>query len=228
LLLSRHVFEHIEAPDNFLAMIRRIIGARSQAVVFFEVPNVYYTLYQEGIWDILYEHYSYFSPSSLEYVFKRNGFRVDRVAETFGEQFLTIEAAPVEENVQAVVSDDRLTRLGAAAATFASIYQRKVEHWQSMIDAFRREGKRVVVWGAGTKGISFLNTIQTKGVIEHVVDINPRKKGMFISGAGQEIVPVEFLKEYRPDAVIVMNANYEKEIEAQLQEMGVSASLLLA
>jgi hypothetical protein len=92
---------------------------------------VYYTLYQEGIWDILYEHYSYFSPSSLEYVFKRNGFRVDRVAETFGEQFLTIEAAPVKNLCRQSSRDERLKRLGAAAATFASIYQRKVDHWQS-------------------------------------------------------------------------------------------------
>jgi hypothetical protein len=51
---------------------------------------------------------------------------------------------------------------------------------------------------------------------------------MFISGAGQRSYRLNFSKEYRPDAVIVMNANYEKEIEAQLQEMGVSASLLLA
>jgi threonine dehydrogenase-like Zn-dependent dehydrogenase len=134
----------------------------------------------------------------------------------------------VAQSEPAVFPNDRLERLEAAASAFTSIYCKKVEYWQQQIANFRSTGRRVVVWGAGTKGISFLNTVDAQGVIEYVIDINPKKKGMFISGAGQEIMPVEFLKAYRPDFIIVMNANYEAEIREQLQEIGVSASLIKA
>jgi hypothetical protein len=43
---------------------------------------------------------------------------------------------------------------------------------------------------------------------------------------GQRIVPPEFLAEYRPEHVIIMNPVYVPEIERTLDELGVQAWLL--
>jgi hypothetical protein len=59
-----------------------------------------------------------------------------------------------------------------------------------------------------------------------VVDINPRKHGMYVPGSGQQIVPPEFLKEYRPDAVIVMNSIYRNEIRSWTTALGVDATCI--
>ena len=67
---------------------------------------------------------------------------------------------------------------------------------------------------------------QLGSVIEHVVDINPHRQGMFMPGTGQQIVPPEFLKEIRPDIVIVMNRVYEQEIRDDLQRMELTPRLL--
>jgi hypothetical protein len=84
-----------------------------------------------------------------------------------------------------------------------------------------------VIWGAGSKGVSFLNEVDTDGVVELAVDINPRKHGMHISGAGQEIVGPDALVAYRPEVVIVMNPNYRDEIAATLTDLGVDAELVV-
>ena len=68
------------------------------------------------------------------------------------------------------------------------------------------------MWGAGSKGVTFLNMIDSRYQIEYVIDINPRKHGKYIPGTGQKIVSPEFLREYIPDIVIVMNLIYENEI----------------
>ena len=90
------------------------------------------------------------------------------------------------------------------------------------------QGQRAVVWGAGSKGVTFMNALKAQDVIEYAIDINPRKKGMFVSGSGQEIVPPEFLQSYRPEFIIIMNPNYEKEIGGQLEALDVPSEILLA
>jgi hypothetical protein len=62
--------------------------------------------------------------------------------------------------------------------------------------------------------------------IEYVVDINPRKQGMYLAGTGQQIVAPEFLRSYSPDLVIIMNSIYRDEISAQLREMGSSPEVI--
>jgi hypothetical protein len=51
---------------------------------------------------------------------------------------------------------------------------------------------------------------------------------MFVAGTGARIVPPEFLSEYRPDVVVVVNPSYEQEIRTRLGELGVEAELLVA
>jgi len=79
-----------------------------------------------------------------------------------------------------------------------------------------------VIWGAGAKGVTFLNTLNLRDQIEYAVDVNPRKHGMFIAGTGQQIVPPEVLRDYQPDVVIVMNPLYEHEIQQIAKNLGIT------
>jgi hypothetical protein len=88
--------------------------------------------------------------------------------------------------------------------------------------------RRTVVWGAGSKGVTFLNILPNSHQISYVVDINPRKHGMFVAGSGQKIVPPSFLVEYRPDVVVVMNAIYIDEIRRTMEDLGLSVEYVVA
>jgi len=243
LIVCRHVLEHIEDPDAFLAQVRRAVGEQ-QSVVFFEVPNALWTLRRGGIWDVIYEHCSYYSPSSLAHLFQRHGFRVLAVNEVFGGQFLTIEATPagVEPasdaaatggNGQvpagsAAISADDLLALTADAHAFAASYAAKRDEWRARLRELAAAGQRGVVWGAGSKGVTFLNATGAGEEIVAVVDINPRKQGKYVAGTGQRIVAPTELATLRPDFVIIMNANYRAEIGEMLAEAGVAANVLVA
>jgi len=100
--------------------------------------------------------------------------------------------------------------------------------WRERIEQFKQTGKRVVIWGTGGKGIGFLNALDTADVIRHALEINPRKHGKFVPGTGQQIVPPEFLAEYRPDVVIITNALYEREMKQQAADLGVNCEFLIA
>lgn len=223
----RHTLEHIHDPRAFLTSVRRTIGNRSHIAVFFEVPNALFTLQQGGIWDIIYEHCSYFCSSSLACLFSSCGFHVLEIQEAFGGQFLTLEALPSRGREMDFAGNHKeLVRLAQDVIAFERQYCETVERWRQKLEVMKRSRKRVVVWGAGSKGVTFLNTFGSESLVQHVVDINPHKRGKFVPGTGQEVVSPEFLRAYRPDAVLVMNSNYRSEIEKQIAELGLHTDLM--
>lgn len=231
LIVCRHVLEHIPDPDAFIAQVRRAVGEQ-QSIVFFEVPNALWTLRRGGIWDVIYEHCSYFSPLSLAHLFRRHGFEVLAVNEVFGGQFLTIEARPLPAGQwprdNGATSNAELIALAADAQTFANSYRAKRDEWRARLNELAAAGRRGVVWGAGSKGVTFLNATGAGEEIVAVVDINPRKVGKFVAGTGQCIVAPAELYGLAPDFVIVMNANYREEIAAMLAEVGIEPELFVA
>lgn len=225
-ICSRHVLEHIPQPKEFVTQVRRAIGGQRQAVIFFEVPNALFTLRDLAIWDVIYEHCSYFSAPALSRLFAASGFEVKQIAETFEGQFLCLEAMPAAQMPAASAHPDDLAKVSRWVAEFPARYRGKIEMWKSKLEQLAKSGKRVVVWGAGSKGVTFLNALANQ--IEYVVDVNPRKQNKFVAGAGQKIVPPEFMREYRPEVVIVMNPIYLKEIRQIMAGLNMAAETLVA
>jgi hypothetical protein len=234
LVLARHVLEHIYQPAEFIQGLRRTLGERLDALVFFEVPNLGYILRDTAVWDVIYEHYSYFSAGSLTTLFTGHGFQVLRTAEAYADQFLSIEARPSPAGPLAAGRPDarEVEELAGRVERFAAESQGKMARWREQLDRLHAQGRRVALWGAGSKGISFLNMLGARGEVECVVDINPRKLGKYVTGAGQPIVSPEMLKgtasARQPDTIIVMNPIYQQEIRGMASELGLRADFLAA
>jgi len=226
LICCRHVLEHIHRPAEFLTGIRRIIGERTGTVVYFEVPNALYILRDLGIWDLIYEHCSYFSPASLEHLFATSGYSVARVGEAYDGQFIGVDCRPNGQQLGGATWPEMIKDLANLVSVFTSRYRTKIMQWQTRLDQLRWEGKRTVVWGGGSKGVTFLNVFKSPA-IEFMVDINPRKQGKYVGGTGQEIIAPEKLVEVEPDAVIIMNPVYRPEIEAKLSELGLAPEIMV-
>jgi SAM-dependent methyltransferase len=222
-VLCRHVLEHIENPGRFLQGIRKTVG---QAPVFFEVPNVHYTVANLGIWDLIYEHVSYFSSASLVRLFQKSGFEILDIRETYDGQFLTVEALTAPAGPNELKTNGK--EFVPLARKFAEAYRGKVRCMIEQVNHIFDKNGKVVVWGAGSKGVTMLNILGMMKQIEYIVDVNPRKEGHYVAGTGQRIVPPLFLEEYKPEAVVVMNRVYASEIHDMLNEMSISCDFLFA
>ncbi len=230
LLACRHVLEHIGNPCAFLAGLSEPLRRHGAPVVYMEVPNALYTLRDMGVWDIIYEHCSYFTPASLPVLMQRAGFEVLRVAEAYGGQFLGVEARPAADpsagdDARAAADDARAVR--DLVDRFAEHYRAKRDQWAAALE--RLAPGEAVVWGAGSKGVMFLNALAVATErIEYVVDVNPRKTGKHVPGTGQEIVRPDALRRIAPRTVILMNPLYRAEVERSLAELGVVAEVRAA
>lgn len=218
--------EHIPNTLEFMKVVRAAIGENLDTIVFFQIPEAGRVLKDLGFWDVYYEHCSYFSPASLEYLFRRAGFEVLEIATEYDDQYLTIEAKPAE----VAESDEDIDINTLEIKELFDLYKSNIEdllnRWKSLLNSYFEKGFKIVVWGGGSKAVAFMTTLNIGQQINYVVDINPYKQNHFLPGTGQMVVSPEFLAEYRPDVVLLMNPIYEQEINRDLNKLGLKPEIL--
>lgn len=242
-IVCRHTLEHVPDVLEFMRLVRRGCGATDK-LVFFEVPDVLRVLEEQAFWDVYYEHCSYFAAGPLARLFRRAGFQIEDLSRVYDEQYLVIAARPLREGgmpggpggesdkaaalrFEDVSEMERdADRLLNATRVFTEKLATLVEEWQSRLAIWRTKRARVALWGAGSKAAGFLSTLGIAEDIPYIVDVNPRKQGMFQAGTGQEIIAPQQLQAYRPDAVVIMNPIYREEIGRDITAMGLKPELL--
>ncbi len=226
-ICCRHTLEHIQPTAEFVRTVRKSIGDRDVAVVF-EIPDTVRVLKEIAFEDIYYEHCSYFTPGSLARLFRSCGFEITDLYRAYGDQYLLVDAkpiaAPADGNIQPI--EDSPEQIAKDVQHYIDQIDSTLGSWRDRLTTAQKENKKTVVWGSGSKCVAFLTTLDTIDKIQYVVDINPHRHGKFIPGVGKQIMSPEFLKEYQPDQVIVMNEIYCDEIGAMLDEMGVKTELV--
>lgn len=224
LVLCRHVLEHIAEPVTFLRALRTHPGVGSETVFYFEVPNALYTLRDLGIWDIIYEHISYFTPASLCTAFNVAGFEVLDVGALFGNQYIYIETKPGPARHPVPLSGS--SEIELLVQNFDEVYRDKIKHWRDYLAA--RDPHQTVVWGAGSKGITFVNAVPGADRISALIDINPHKQGRFVPGTGAPVLPPDALRGRRLQSIIVMNPLYRDEIASTAAALGLTPEIVIA
>ncbi|NJN67958.1 MAG: methyltransferase domain-containing protein [Chloroflexaceae bacterium] len=229
-ICCKMTLEHIARPFELLQVVKRMTASTPDTVVFFQVPDVTRILQDAGFWDIYYEHCSYFSPGSIARLFRRAGFEVLNLRVDYGGQYLMIEAGSASGQNRTSRAfpelENDLDNLAALVEAFPAAFEHKRAFWKETLRHVRNQRRRAVLWGSGSKGVAFLTTLGVRDEIAYTVDINPHKHGTYMAGTGQQIVPPVFLKDYRPDLVIIMNPVYREEIQHDLDEQGLAPEII--
>ena len=227
-VICRHTLEHIPDVANFMSTIRRAIGDRPDTVVLFELPAVERVLEEIAFWDIYYEHCSYFSLGSLARLFRKTGFEVVELSKEYDDQYLLIAAKPssIPAAGDILPEENDMQALRAGVENFRAGYKKLAEQWRGRLSDLKDTGGKAVIWGSGSKGVSFINNLGVGEELAAAVDINPHKWGKYMVGSNHEIIAPDQLKQVDPNLVVAMNPIYVDEIGADLKKLGVDAPLV--
>jgi len=230
-VICRHVLEHLAEPEKLLGELAASLPSGSKAYGYFEVPNFDWLVENEAIWDVIYEHCQYFTQDSLAQLFEVSGYQVLRVSARYGGQYLGVEGAFPGSGGGESAADDSAGRTSSAlpgrrAAGKGLERDAILERWRAIVSDVRRRKETVLLWGAGSKAVMFANMLNLSPDELVVVDVNPRKRGKYVSGTGARIEGPEILSTVRPQLVLVANSRYADEIRATLAEYGHSPELV--
>jgi C-methyltransferase C-terminal domain/Methyltransferase domain len=227
IVVCRHTLEHIAPVRSFLAAIRQMIGTRRDVRVVFETPDFARVLREGAFWDIYYEHCSYFSAGTHADLFRREGFAIDAVKLAYGGQYIVQYARPDAQATGPVPAGDlAVAEVRRLVHAFPERVRHSQRHWRDRIEKARDEGRRVVLWGGGSKAVSLVTTLGLGEEISAVVDINPYKQGKFLPGSGHAVIAPEALPAHDPGLVIVMNPLYAKEVRSKVASIGLDPEIL--
>ena len=230
-VVCRHTLEHIAPVGEWMRSIRAAIGDRTSTPVLFELPDTRRVLAEGAFWDVYYEHCSYFTAGSLARLFRATGFEVLDVWRAYDDQYLIIEARPSDlpaPGTPLPIEADQ-DELATTTAEFGRSQAAVINRWRRRLRDVATRGiadGTTVLWGSGSKAVAFLAALGDDAALVHAaVDINPYKHGKYMAGTGHRILAPDELIDVSPDLVVVMNAAYRDEIQADLDRLGIAVAL---
>src|SRR5262249_44194411 len=180
-VLCRHTLEHIASVHEFVRSIRDMIGRRDDVWVVFETPDFKRVLREAAFWDIYYEHCSYFSPGAHARLFRKQGFDVTHLELAYNEQYIIHYSKPARGlTAPRLALESDMTEMQRLAESFPDRVATMQAEWRERIRSAWAAGRSVVLWGGGSKAVSFITTLGLGPEIAAAVDINPYKQGKFL------------------------------------------------
>ena len=225
LIAANNVLAHVPDINDFVSGFAMLL--KSTGVATFEFPHLLRIVSENQFDTIYHEHYSYLSLTAVTRIFGYNGLTVFDVEElpTHGgslrvyAQRSDVELHEPDRSVENIM--DREKAAGMTSVAFYAGFQSRSDQVKNdfmsfLIDA-RRTGKTVVGYGAAAKGNTLMNYAGVRpDLISCVVDRNPAKQGKFLPGSRIPIVSDAYLKQVRPDYVVIFPWNLLQEVVEQL------------
>jgi hypothetical protein len=206
------------------------LALKPNGIVTVEFPHLLRLIAGNQFDTIYHEHFSYFSFSTAEGIFRNHGFRVFEVEETptHGGSlrlYACHEEAPIQP-IECGVLQLREREIAAGVLdlkTYSGFGERVRETKRSLLDlliALKREAKSVVGYGAPAKGNTLLNYCGIgKDFLDYTVDISPHKQNHFLPGTHIPIYPPERIQRTQPDYILILPWNLRDEIIEQLSDV---------
>jgi 2-polyprenyl-3-methyl-5-hydroxy-6-metoxy-1,4-benzoquinol methylase len=225
LLLGNNVLAHVPDLNDFVRGMKIVL--KPDGLITMEFPHLL-RLMEDNQFDTIYhEHFSYFSFMTVARVFASHGLRLFdvqqlpthggslRIFATHAEN-TTHEVAPA---VAALLEQERYAGL-ESLATYASFLERVKKTKRGLLKFLfevKDQGKTIVGYGAPAKGNTLLNYCGIgPDIIEYTVDRSPHKQGKFLPGSRVPIFHPDKIRETKPDYVLILPWNLEKEIASQM------------
>ncbi len=225
LLVANNVMAHVPDLNDFVGGIGAVLSPQGVATI--EVPHLLRLVESSQFDTIYHEHFSYFSMLTARTVLEAHGmqlFDVEELKSHGGSLRLYAQRAdsgtqPLSARVAALAERERALGFGTLEAHLSFAPRVHETKWRLLefLIARRREGKRVVGYGAPGKGNTLLNFCGIRtDLLEYTVDRNPYKQGQLLPGTHIPIKHPDVLEQDRPDYILILPWNLRDEIAAQL------------
>jgi len=225
LILGNNVFAHVPQIKDFVDGLKKLL--KESGTITLEFPHLLQLIENNQFDTIYHEHFWYFSLFALQNVFEKNLLKIYDVEElpTHGGS-LRLYLKHIENNSILISNDvkvllDKEISYGINNPEYykhfaEGIKKIKIDILRFLIEK-RKNGKKVVAYGAAAKGNTFLNYCRIKNdLIDFVVDASPHKQGKFLPGSHIPIVNEEYIRLNKPDYVLILPWNIKEEIINQL------------
>jgi SAM-dependent methyltransferase len=230
-ILATNVFAHVDDSHSFLEGVDLLLEEDGVFVV--EVPYLVDLLEKTEFDTIYHEHLSYFAIKPMEILFEKHNLKIVDVKRIWvhGGSIRIYankksEALQITNAVSELLALEKKLKLNSLETyeKFAEKVRLNREKLQKLLEKLKKEGKKIIGYGAPAKGNVLLNycKIGTE-FLDYVVDTTSFKQGKYTPGMHLYVFPVEKIREDNPDFLLLLAWNYSEQIfkkEKEYQKNG--------
>ncbi|MEO1228425.1 MAG: class I SAM-dependent methyltransferase [Myxococcota bacterium] len=219
---AHNVLAHVADTNGFVQGLAHLLEPTGVAIV--EVPYIADLLVGREFDTIYHEHLCYFSLSSLEQLFERNGLTIRDVERLdihggslriYADRRRSTVRSEALHALRAQEQEWGVSRAETYRGFGAEVRALRGELFE-LVHRLKRQGKSIAAYGAAAKGSTLLNYVGLgPDVIDFVVDRSPHKQGKYMPGKPVPIYPPEHLLEKQPDYTLLLTWNFAEEIMRQ-------------
>jgi SAM-dependent methyltransferase len=226
LTIANNVLAHVPNINDFVAGFTIIL--KPNGVASFEFPHLMQLIKNIQFDTVYHEHFSYLSLTAIDQIFNQNGLHIFDIQEipTHGGS-LRVYAQRKDYGAHKTTSavDNLLSlemSIGIKTKAYYENFQQRANRIKDDLVDFlikvKRDGKKVVAYGAAAKGNTLINYAGIRSdLLSFVVDQSPAKQNKYLPGSRIPIVEELVIREIKPDFVLILPWNLQDEIAEQLK-----------
>ncbi len=224
LIIGNNVYAHVPDINDFTLGLKKLLSPNGTITLEFAYLL---KLIQQNEFDTVYhEHFSYLSLHAVKPIFEGAELKIYDVEEltTHGGSLRVYgchEEAGYNTTEQVYEQLQKEEKAGLLELKTYVHFQKKAERVKNGLLAFlveqKMQGKSVAGYGAAAKGNTLLNYAGVKPeLLPFVCDASPSKQGNYLPGSNIPIFSPNYIKEQRPDYVLILPWNIAEEVKDQL------------
>jgi hypothetical protein len=221
IIIAQNVCAHNPDPKEFLESCFKLMA--DHTVLFVQTSQADMVLHNE--FDTIYhEHVNFFNANSMNELANRVGLNLIDVIKTpiHGNSYIFILS-------KQRVNTNRIKNIIALEKAYGLLeletYTRWEKHVQGLvkklktqINSYRKQGYKIVGYGAAAKGNTLLNFSNIQ--LDCIIDDSPLKQGKFTPGTSCPIVSIDVLAKFKArDKILFIPLawNFFPEIKSKIQ-----------
>jgi hypothetical protein len=220
LIIGNNVYAHVPDINDFTAGLK--IALKQGGTITLEFPHLLNLIRFNQFDTVYHEHYSYLSLHSVVAIFAKSGLRicdVEKIA-THGGSLRVFGCHQDDKRLDSQSVAQILLEEFKNGLQDLKIYQQfqcEADKVKNGLLTFLLEaklaGKSVAAYGAAAKGNTLINYGGIKpDLISFVCDAAAAKQGKFMPGSHIPIFAPSYLREMRPDFILILPWNIANEV----------------
>ena len=231
IISSIAMFYDVEDPITFASNIKKLLSP--EGLWIFEMSYMPSMLKMNSYDTICHEHLEYYSLAVIEYILKKAGLKIINTIENdinggsircyaTHEANFRYKKDEFIQNIKLLRQQEFDLELDTDKP-YKNFQDRINVHKQELINLlkdFKKQGKKIHIYGASTKGNTIL---QWCGIDNRIIDVaaerNPDKYGAFTIGTDIPIVSEKESRAMKPDYYLVLPWHFKKEFIEREKEI---------
>jgi hypothetical protein len=219
MVVANNVIAHIDDLDEIMRGIKAVL--KKDGVYVFENHYLLDTVEKLQYDDVYHEHLCYYALHPVIPFFEKWGMTVfdAKRIQTHGGSIRVYVAngkRVPKPSVAALLALEKKNGIDQLATytKFGHDVEKSRTDLMKLLSTLKKEGKRIVGYGAPARGNTLLNYCHIdKSILEYIIDDSPLRQGKFTPGAHIPVIPVDrFRKDYPDYALLLAYGGYTEKI----------------